>query len=172
MSEDAITIYQKILSGKVNRFPRDFWTDDERQGYANAALITKYLIEEVLKWDNETLKKCISCKVFFKNKLKGMLWTAFNDSVFRAIENAYPGKYHEWELACTPRNFWNEETAIQATIWLFKERLDYTDEKICESRSRKIFVENGLDTMLHVIYGNNASKAIDSAFPHLNAKSK
>ncbi len=172
MSEDAITIYQNVLSGKIKRFPRDFWTDDARQGHTDAALITRYLIEEVLNWDEETLKKCISCKVFFRNKLKGMLWTAFNDSVFKAINNAYPGKYHEWELACTPRNFWNKETAIQATIWLFREHLCLTDDQICQNISRKIFVENGLDTMLHIIYGNNASQAIDTAFPDLGIRKR
>ena len=36
-----------------------------------------------------------------------------------------------------------------------------------ENISRKIFVENRLDTMMHVIYGNNATQAVKSAFRHL-----
>ena len=44
---------------------------------------------------------------------------------------------------------------------------DFYDEKIKENISRKIFVENGLDTMMHVLFKNNARAAISNAFPDL-----
>jgi hypothetical protein len=163
----AIETYLNVLNGTTNRFPRDFWQDDENKHCSDAAEITRYLIEEILGWNEDTIKAELCCKTFFEHKLKGMLCTLFNDSFFQAIDNAYPGKYKEWEFSCTPRNFWNEETAKQATIWLFRERLKMTDEEIKRNISRKIFVENGLDTMMHVIYNNNASMAISNAFPEL-----
>lgn len=167
MKSDSVQIYEDVLKQTLKRFPRDFWVNDENMNYKASAEITRYLIEEVLKWDDEKVKSDISCKVFFEHKLKGMLCTLFGDSVFAAIDNAYPGKYNEWELACTPRNFWNIENAKKATIWLFKEKLQWSDEKIKENISRKIFVENGLDTMMHVLFKNNARAAISNAFPDL-----
>lgn len=167
MKSDSVQIYEDVLKQTLKRFPRDFWVNDENMNYKASAEITRYLIEEVLKWDDEKVKSDISCKVFFEHKLKGMLCTLFGDSVFAAIDNAYPAKYNEWELACTPRNFWNIENAKKATIWLFKEKLQWSDEKIKENISRKIFVENGLDTMMHVLFKNNARAAISNAFPDL-----
>ena len=96
-----------------------------------------------------------------------MLCTVYGDSVFAALNAAYPGKFKEWELSCTPRNFWNLDSARDATIWLFKEHLNWSDEQIKQNISRKIFVDNGLDTMMHVLFNNNASKAISNAFPDL-----
>ena len=167
MSSEAIRIYEEILTGKRGRFPRGFWNDGTHLNYAAAAEITKYLVEDVLKWNDDELRDQMCCEVFFRAKLKGMLWTLFNDSFYAAVNNAYPDKYKEWEFTHTPRNFWTEETAIEATYWLFKVKLGMSDEDIIENISRKIFVENRLDTMMHVIYGNNATQAVKSAFKHL-----
>ena len=93
MKSDSVQIYEDVLKQTLKRFPRDFWVNDENMNYKASAEITRYLIEEVLKWDDEKVKSDISCKVFFDHKLKGMLCTLFGDSVFAAIDNAYPGKY-------------------------------------------------------------------------------
>lgn len=167
MESIAVEIYKEVLLGSRKRFPINFWKDDESKNFSDAAEITRYLIEQVLFWDDDTVKEKMCCKVFFDHSLKGMLWTLFDDSVFAAIENAYPGKFMQWEFTHTPRNFWNLDTARQATIWLFKEHLKWNDEKIKQNVSRKIFVENGLDTMMHVIFNNNATLAISNAFPGL-----
>ena len=118
MNSEAIRIYEEIRTGKRSRFPRGFWVDGSNYNYNAAADITKYLVEDVLNWDDEVVKDRMCCEVFFQQKLKGMLWTLFN-------------------------------------------------EEIVENISRKIFVENRLDTMMHVIYGNNATQAVKSAFKHL-----
>lgn len=167
MKSESIQIYEDVLKGSLRRFPRGFWVDDEGKNLIASAEITRYLIENVLKWSDEKVKSDISCKVFFNHKLKGMLCTLFGDSVYAALNNAYPGKYKEWELACTPRNFWTLENAKKATIWLFKEKLQWSDDEIRQNISRKIFVENGLDTMMHLLFKNNAKAAISNAFPDL-----
>lgn len=167
MKSESIQIYEDVLRGTLKRFPRGFWVDDESKNFQASAEITRYLIEEILHWDDKTLKREISCQVFFKHKLRGMLYMLFNDSVYAAINNAYPNKYYEWEFKCTPRNFWTLENAKRATIWLFKEKLNWSDDDIRHNVSRKIFVENGLDTMMHVLFKNNAKEALSNAFPDL-----
>lgn len=167
MDDYAVETYKSVLSGRLKRFPRDFWKDDEHIKLSGSAAITRYLIEEVLHWDDATIKSSLCCKVFFKHKLKGMLCMLFNESAYAALNNAYPDRFKEWELSCTPRNFWNIETAKEATVWLFKEHLKMSDDEIKLNVTRKIFVDNGLDTMMHVVYGNNATLAISNAFPGL-----
>ena len=167
MKSESIQVYEDVLQSTLKRFPQGFWVDDENKNFQTSAEITRYLIEEILCWDSQRVKREISCKVFFDHKLRGMLYMLFNDSVFKALDNAYPGKYHEWELKCTPRNFWTLENAKRATIWLFKEKLNWSNEKIRQNVSKKILVENGLDTMMHVLFKNNAKKAISNAFPDL-----
>lgn len=161
----VIEIYKKILKGEMKRFPKDFWVGANGKVYS--AIVTRYLIEDILKWQAEDVKAKASTKVFHQNKLKGMLISLYDDSAFGAIDNAYPGKFNEWELACTPRNYWNLETAKEATIWLYKEKLQMSDDEILSNAKRSIFVENGLDTMMHILFSNNAHKAIENAFPEL-----
>ena len=167
LDDYAIQIYKNVLSGSMKRFPTNFWQDDLGKNLTDSAIITRYLIEEILQWDDETVKEEICCKTFFAHRLKGMLTVLYGDSVYAALNNAYPDKYKQWELSCTPRNFWTLETAKEATIWLLRDTLQLSDEEILKSNSRKIFVENGLDTMMHVLFNNSASKAIENAFPEL-----
>ena len=82
MNSEAIRIYEEIRTGKRSRFPRGFWVDGSNYNYNAAADITKYLVEDVLNWDDEVVKDRICCEVFFQQKLKGMLWTLFNDSFY------------------------------------------------------------------------------------------
>lgn len=163
----AIIIYKEILSGKRKRFPSGFWKTVDTANYADAREITIYLIENILQWDDEKIKNELDSEVFFKYKLKGMLYALFNDSVFKAINNAYPGRFKQWELICTPRNFWNEKSAKAATIWLFKEKLKWSDAEIKEKASKQVFIENGLYSMMHNIFGNNVSLIISNAFPKI-----
>ena len=181
MDDYAIQVYKDVLSGSLKRFPHNFWQDDQGKNFADSAIITRYLIEEILKWDDETIKQQICCKTFFTHKLKGMLCVLYGDSVYAALNRNFATtepkptmekseKFKQWELTCTPRNFWNLETARDATIWLFRDVLKLSDEQILQSNSRKIFVDNGLDTMMHILFNNNASKAIENAFPELMPK--
>lgn len=54
---------------------------------------TKWLIEEKLKYTPEQVCK-IKVADFAKNNLDGMLQKACNHSILKALELAYPGKYH------------------------------------------------------------------------------
>lgn len=99
-----------------------------------------------------------------------MLYALFNDSVFKALENAYPNRFYEWELAYNPRNFWDIKSAKVTTIWLFKKELKWSDEEIIQRANKQIFIKNGLYYMLHAVFHQNVSKAIQNAFPNLIKK--
>ena len=97
-----------------------------------------------------------------------MLFSCFNDSLYQAINAAYPEKFKPWELNCVPRGYWgNIENGIEATRWLFEEKLKLSDEEIKSQISRKLFEDNGLDGMLQQCFSGSPSKALNSVYPDI-----
>ncbi len=72
---------------EFTRVPKGFWTLE------TAKEATKWLIEEKLKWNDCQVRQNLDVATFRKNRLGGMLNDLFNNSIFKALENAYPGKY-------------------------------------------------------------------------------
>ena len=129
---DAVDVYKMVLKGDIiKQFPKGFWQQPEAK--QNAAKCTRYLIEEILKYDDEKIKEKNSVSLFSKNKLSGMLAICFNNSPYEAINNAYPNKYKEWEFKNVPLGYWeNKENGIKATKWLIEEKLKLDDEELKE----------------------------------------
>ncbi len=46
-------IYQEILDGKRNRFPRNTWNLDENNEMAKR--VTRYLVTNILNWNEEEI---------------------------------------------------------------------------------------------------------------------
>ena len=162
---DPVTVYKEVLSGKRKRFPNYFWSYNNKFEYENAKQVTIYLIEQILKWDDKQIKKKLSRYTFRNNGLTGMLTVIFNGSAFSALDNAYPGRFHEWELSATPRNYWNLSTAKYATTWLIEEKLHWSDEDIRNKISSKVFKQYGLYGMAINNFHGNTFKIIDNAYP-------
>lgn len=96
----SIEIYELVLSGKLKRFPKDFFSCQGIVNIENVCIpIIQYLIEEKLKWNNRDICNKLTRKIFRKYKLGGMLTHIFNDSPYAAINTAYPDRFKEWELA-------------------------------------------------------------------------
>lgn len=145
----GVDIYKKILKGELKRFPNRFWVDPGAEEHAKQ--ITKYLIEEILKWGDDEVKENLSEMVFRKHKLSGMLEYTFGRSPFKALDNAYPNKYKEWELKTVPKNLWeNEEKQKEATKWL----LEKTSKSNFEELTNLDFISNGLGGLLDSLYKN------------------
>ena len=153
---------EEVLS-KGKQFPKGVWNCNEK--YDNAKEVTKTLIEKVLKWGDDDIKEKISTRIFNENSLWGMLSILFNGSPYLAIENAYPGKFKQWELPYVPVSFWNMETAKEATIWLIEEKLKWSDEDIRKKLSQNIFKINSLDGMLTNLFNGSPYLAIENAYP-------
>ena len=149
----------KFKPWELTSVPQKIWNVE------TAREATIKLIEEKLKWSDDDIKEKLSANIFKKNSLGGMLAVLFNDSPYRAIENAYPGKFKPWELPSVPQKFWNLETAKEATIWLIEEKLKWSDEDVKQKLSRKIFRENSLNGMLDYLFNNSPYRAIENAYP-------
>ena len=159
----AVQIYKEILSSKRDKFPNHFWNDAKTMQYAKEIII--YLFEQVLKWDDEDIKKKLNARLFKKYYLCNMLMNVFNASPFLILNNAYPGKFHEWELKTVPKKYWNEDTAKKATIWLIEEKLHFTDEQIKHNLLVRTFKKYNLENMLYYFFNNDIFLAVDNAYP-------
>ena len=160
---DISKYYLEEVLAKGKQFPKDIWNYNSK--YDNAKVVTKTLIEKVLKWSDEDVRKKLSVNIFRKNSLIWMLTILFNGSPYGAIENAYPGKFKQWELPSVPKNFWNMETAKEATIWLIEEKLKWSDEDVRKKISVSIFKKNLLGGMLTILFNNSPYLAIENAYP-------
>ncbi|MFT5875939.1 MAG: hypothetical protein ACI8WT_004939 [Clostridium sp.] len=129
----AIEIYKMVLRGDLKKFPAYFWQRPDAD--KNAMEITKYLLEEILKWSSNDIKKKLSQSIFVEHKLNGMLQQVYNQSPFEAFNAAYPNRFKSWELGCVPKNYWELDVGIEATKWLIEEKLKYLENDI-----KKIFL--------------------------------
>ena len=160
---DISKYYLEEVLAKGKQFPKGVWNCNAK--YENAKEVTKTLIEKVLKWSDEDVRKKLSVNIFRKNSLIRMLTILFNGSPYGAIENAYPGKFKQWELPSVPKNFWNMETAKEATIWLIEEKLKWSDDDVRRNLSQNTFKENSLGGMLFILFNNSSYFAIENAYP-------
>lgn len=164
--KSATEIYKEVLSGKRKRFPINFWVYNGNLNYSDAKEITIYMIENILNWSEDEVKKNLTTKTFEDNKLIGMLEIVFNRSTFKALNNAYPDKFHEWELSTVPRNYWNLETAKKSTKWLIEEKLKWDEVQVKKELEWKVFNDNGLVGMLGIVFNGSVYKALNNAYPN------
>ena len=160
---DISKYYLEDVLVKGKNFPHGTWNCDEK--YENAKNVTKTLIEKVLKWSDTDIKEKLSANTFRKYSLTGMFIILFNASPYLAIDNAYPGKFKQWDLPSVSKKFWNMETAREATIWLIEEKLKWSDDDIKEKISSNIFEKNSLGGMLAILFNDNSYFAIENAYP-------
>ena len=160
---DISKYYLEEVLAKGKQFPKDIWNYNSK--YDNAKVVTKTLIEKVLKWSDDEIKRKLSANIFIQNSLGGMLSILFNSSPYGAIENAYPGKFKPWEFTQVPKKFWNMEIAKEATIWLIEEKLKWSDEDVRKKLSVNIFRKNSLIWMLTILFNGSPYGAIENAYP-------
>ena len=160
---DISKYYLEEVLAKGKQFPKDIWNYNSK--YDNAKVVTKTLIEKVLKWSDDEIKRKLSANTFRKYSLTGMVISLFNGSSYLAIENAYPGKFKPWEFTQVPNHFWNLKTASEATTWLIEEKLKWSDEDVRKKISVSIFKKNLLGGMLTILFNSSPYLAIENAYP-------
>ncbi|WP_249167339.1 AbrB/MazE/SpoVT family DNA-binding domain-containing protein [Clostridium butyricum] len=151
-----VEIYIKILKGELNRFPNRFWVDPGAE--QNAKEVTIYFIEEVLKWNKDDIRKNLCEAIFRKNKLSGMLEYTFDRSPFKAINNAYPNTFKEWEFKAAPKHIWEDKSKREEAItWLL---IKVNKDKFKELTNAD-FLTNGLGGLLDYFLKNKEFKHVD-----------
>lgn len=148
---------------------KGMWQGPER--FRLAAEATRWMIEERENVPAEEIPQRISATTFGKYNLRGMLSVCFKGSFFRAIENAYPNRFHPWEFRNVPKNFWQGEQGLanarRATRWLCEEILGVPRERIFQDVTYHLFREHGLGGMLTGCFSGSSIQALHNAYPDL-----
>ena len=105
--QDPIKLYDALLKGIIFKFPNNYWQSPTAQ--QNAPELTRYMIDNVLKWNDEQITSQLSQKTFIDNKLKDMLDQIYNGDIYQAINHAYPHKFY-------PEDFTFEKTGNQKRL--------------------------------------------------------
>ena len=142
-----------------------YWDKKENRVYA-----IRDLIENVLGWDDEQIKKYLNQDTFNNNNLGGLIASKYyNGSPYKALIEAYPNKnYLPWELSCAPTGLWDDkQNRINAVKWLFEIRLKWSIEDIKANISQKVFKDNGLISLLCKRKGGLYS-VVSEAYPEIH----
>lgn len=160
---DAVDVYKLVLDRKIKRFPPGFWQRPEAE--KNAIQCVTYLVEEILKWDDEKIKECYTYELLFQYRLMGMLNAVFDDSPFNSFNAAYPNRIKPWEFVCNKKGTNNKETAIEATKWLIEEKLKWDDDQILKCLSNSVFAKYGLLGIITHVYNGSVYTLIEDTYP-------
>lgn len=120
--------------------------------------IIRHLVEDILQWDDEQIKKRLTFMIFLKNNVYNTLKDNYNGDIFLALNDAFPNRFKRWEIKPIPRGYWNEKTAAYAVQWLFEMKLDNQKLDI------KSFRQNGLAGVLR-LFDHDINAAIYNAYP-------
>lgn len=158
----AVKIYKKVLKGTIKGFPYGFWARNDNK-YEDASCCIKYLVEVVLKWEHEDMKKMTKSKLRLY-KLGGMLDTVFDGDLYQAMDCAYKYIFYPWNLSRCQNGYWNEENApiaIRNNMMLKR----WSGDDIRKKYGYDFFRETGLIHMLNTVYDGDIYEALNSAYP-------
>jgi len=164
-----VEVFKLVLAGKISRFPKFFWEDEEAKIYS--PLIVRYLIENILNWDNDDILQKLRKQTFYDNKLGGMIVIIYDSSPYKAINSAYPEReYKPFDFCNAPNNYWQGDigrsNAIKWTKWLIEEKLKWSKTDIREKINHKVFVDNNLHGMLKKAFNTSLWECIEATYPN------
>lgn len=157
-------IYRDILAGERSRFPTGSFSKNYRVPLGRAV---RYLIEEVLQWDEEQILDKFGFSILRRHHLSG-IYSSLEISVFEALDAAYPDRFKPWQLARKNKHIWSDpKTRIAAIRWLVEERLELSIDPISLSQvKRSDFLKNRLGGLL-VSYGGAVHVTLSHAYPEV-----
>lgn len=162
---DIIEIYKLLLEGRIRRFPPGIWECPEAK--ENSIRCIKYLLEDILKWDIEDIKKNIRMKVFIKYKLSGMMQTLYGNSPYEALSEVYPNQFMPWELHEAPTRIWfDKENRLLAMDWLIHTKLKWTHEDIINYYNNQVLIDNNLGGLLSEGGNGSSFSLLDEYMPN------
>lgn len=162
--DQVIQTFINVYIGMERSFPVNFLQKD---GENRCRLMIRFLIEEILKTEPETVLNTKDETFFIRHRLQNV-YRYFNYSTNRALRNAYPEMIPPWLHSRCSANYWEDAgNRVEAIRWLFEERLNMTPDSFYrQSISKSVFAKHGLSYMFNQYY-NSVSKALGEAYPHL-----
>jgi len=156
--------YLNVYIGLERSFPANFL---QREGERRAALLVRFLIEQILNARPEAILEQKDETFFIRHKLQNV-YRFFNYSANRALGNAYPDLIHPWQQSRSASQYWEKaHHRVKAIRWLVEQRLGIGPAELYKhSVSKDDFIRHGLSYMFNCYY-NSVSKALAEAYPQL-----
>ncbi len=156
--------FLNVYLGVERSFPPNFL---QRDGEKRAAIMVRFLIEEILEARPEKILAEKDETFFIRHKLQNV-YRFFNYSANRVFGNAFPEIIQPWLHSRSAAQYWEDAQHRTAAIrWLAESRLGISpDEFYRRPLSKDDFARNGLSYMFNQYY-NSVSKALAAAYPHL-----
>ncbi|MFD0769517.1 hypothetical protein ACFQZ1_11855 [Bacillus sp. CGMCC 1.60114] len=156
-------IYQEILDGKRDNFPHYVWSEEDKNLLARR--VTKHLIETVLQWDENQIKKNWTIALIKKYKLGGMILLVYKSSPYAMLNDLYPGRFKEWELKFTPSNFWTKERGLEALRWTIEEKEKLSDKELLNLYNQKWLAKHKLASPCSLFYRSSPYAMLNDLYP-------
>jgi len=134
--------------------------------------IVRGLVEEIWNFTPQEVTENVDYQLFVDSKMEPFLWAFYRNSPMKAMQDAYPGMFFEWEFKRVPNGFWNGEegyrNAQDAVRWI-AQKYDFKGGKQRISIGYNHFIRHGLGGMLNIHFNDSPMLALKSVFPEIDA---
>jgi len=169
--EPEFSDFEKIeaIRGLLRKkYGRDYILRLKKLGNSVPATVVKGLIENVWQLKEEEIPG-VSYEMFVKSGMSHFLWAFYRNSPMKAVQDAYPNRFFEWQFNRVRDGFWDGEqglrNAVDAVRWLC-QKYSY-DGKGNLTIGEKEIRKEGLGVMLARQFNNSPFLAMQSVFPDL-----
>jgi hypothetical protein len=106
---------------EVSRLPRERWHDRTLRAEAVQWLLERLGVEPA-EVPGAVARGRLTPKVFKDTGLDGLL--RVTGSVWRALDDVFPGRFRRWELSAVPRSYWRSRATVREAAEWALARLD------------------------------------------------
>lgn len=127
-----------------------------------------FFLVKMLGLSESEIPKKIKYETFSKLGISRWLWVFFNNSPFRALNLAYPGKFLPYEMSRIPKKQWDGlrgRKKAKKALKLALEKTGYAPEHFPKLLSYHFFEEFRLVTPLRNIFRYDRFSYLDATFP-------
>jgi DNA-directed RNA polymerase specialized sigma24 family protein len=134
------------------------------------AMIVRALIEDVAKIPFQEISERVDYNFFRERGFQAFLWAFYNNSPYKAVNDAYPKKFLKWNWHMAPLNTWKGKRGLKnakaAMEWFVKKKELDTPKK-CRNIKTEDFKEEGLGGMLQICFHDSPYLALKSVISDL-----
>lgn len=157
---DAVEIYKKILNGEKERFPTNYWANEE--GKDRGKECAKYLLYDYLKLSNKEIEKAGVYTLLTKHKLAGMLKCAYKDNSCELLKEILPEETYV-NKRYKKRNSWGDKADREKIVRDIMQKEGWAEEECVKKIDVKIMKKYNKEGLFGY-YNNSPYKLIKDIF--------
>ncbi|KAB2354016.1 DUF4046 domain-containing protein [Bacillus toyonensis] len=163
MKQTIVEIYEEILSGKRRFFPKGTWKEDTQREIIK--LLTRHLVNDILKWNEKEIKDNWNLELIKKWKLGGACSICFKDSPYQMLDAAFPGQFKPWDLRVAPNKTWMNK---REAITIIRNEIETSSISISELHRigvKKWMIEKKMITPFSKFWKDSPVKMLAELYP-------